>query len=302
MYDLITIGNASIDLYFQGKTLTHSKDRFQLALGGKYYVDFFSQHFGGGGLNVAVGVAHHGLKAALISFIGEHLFTDNFLKYLEEKGVSKSLLIKNPQHIKISSIYLNEVGEKTIVTYESKRESYLDKDSSLLRKIINTKTFYMGNLPDLSLEEKRKILTVLKENGVTVFLNMGVSDCRKKYNSLLPVLKKADFIILNTHEFSDLVKKSYSEVNFEEDVTKYTPGLEDKTWIITNGKNGSFAYQDQKVFRQSAIKTVVRDTTGAGDAFCAGVISAYLKGLSLQKIMKSGAIYSSHILSKVGAN
>ena len=62
MYDLISVGNISIDLYFKGSTFTKDKDRFHLAIGGKYYSDFFHEDIGGGGVNVAVGVAKLGLR------------------------------------------------------------------------------------------------------------------------------------------------------------------------------------------------------------------------------------------------
>jgi len=36
MYDLISIGNISIDLYFKGQLLTFEKNRFQQAIGAKF--------------------------------------------------------------------------------------------------------------------------------------------------------------------------------------------------------------------------------------------------------------------------
>ena len=48
MYDLISIGSISIDMYFQGDSLTNDGTRFNLAIGGKYLVEHFHGGLGGG--------------------------------------------------------------------------------------------------------------------------------------------------------------------------------------------------------------------------------------------------------------
>ena len=91
MFDLISIGNISIDLYFKGSSLTFEKDRFQLAIGGKYFVDQFHTGIGGGGVNVAIGVAKEGIKSAVMGTIGNNPFKKMILQLLEAKQVSSKL-------------------------------------------------------------------------------------------------------------------------------------------------------------------------------------------------------------------
>ena len=74
MYDLISIGTVSIDLYFTGGALTHSSDRFELAVGGKYFAEHFYENLGGGATNVAIGVHNEGLRCALLAKIGNNPF------------------------------------------------------------------------------------------------------------------------------------------------------------------------------------------------------------------------------------
>src|SRR3989344_5605237 len=52
MYDLISVGNISIDLYYKGKSFTRNKERFQLAIGGKYYADYFHEDINSAAANV----------------------------------------------------------------------------------------------------------------------------------------------------------------------------------------------------------------------------------------------------------
>ena len=70
MYDLISIGNISIDLYFKGDALTFQNNRFQLAVGGKYFADHFYTGIGGGGVNIAIGASKFGLNTAVLGTVG----------------------------------------------------------------------------------------------------------------------------------------------------------------------------------------------------------------------------------------
>lgn len=303
MFDLITLGNATIDLYFQGKTLTYKNNRFQLAVGGKYVVDHFQQTVGGGALNVAIGVSKSGLTTSLISIVGEHIFKEKIISTLKENHVNTNHLITHPPHIKISSILLNDSGERSILTYESHHESYFKFPSFKLETFLKAKFFYMANITNMSIEEKSKILHFLKTNNVFSFVSMGVADCRKKYNTVVKLLRDANAVILNTHEFSELIHRDVNKINFKNSILKYVPNLEDKLWIITDGENGSYAYEKSHVlFQKAKIINHIIDTTGAGDAYTAGFIGSYIKNKDVQQAMISGSEYSSKIISKIGAN
>jgi len=93
MYDIITIGNISVDLYFKGRSLTKDNSRFQLAVGGKYFTDEFYEDVGGGGCNVASGLAKQGYNVAIFGKIGNNSFKEIILKKL--KHLLKKLL---PSH------------------------------------------------------------------------------------------------------------------------------------------------------------------------------------------------------------
>jgi len=119
MYDLISVGNISVDLYFKGQSFTKNKERFQLALGGKYYADYFHEDIGGGGVNVAVGATRLGLRTAVFGKIGNNSFKEMILKKLADKKVSTELCQIEDDYYKISSIILTDEGERTLINYET---------------------------------------------------------------------------------------------------------------------------------------------------------------------------------------
>jgi|SRR3989338_1726324 len=303
MYDLISIGNISLDLFFQGESLTYEKNRFQLAVGGKYFVNTLYQSVGGGGANVAIGASMNGLKTAVLGKIGQNSFKSMFLDELREKNVSTSLCQIEEHYLNISSILLTAEGERAIIHYAPAHVHIL-KSKKDLENIIKTKFLYLGNLPDVPMSEREQLLSFVKSHNVTTFVNLGVKDCRRPRHQLTHFLNKVDVLILNGHEFADLVKAPYRDIHFHENVVNwYFPALRDKIVVITEGKKGSYTYLNDQIYHQKAFElNKVVDTTGAGDAFTAGFISDYFKSQNILSSMERGAKYATKILSKMGAN
>ncbi|OGK10677.1 hypothetical protein A2767_06325 [Candidatus Roizmanbacteria bacterium RIFCSPHIGHO2_01_FULL_35_10] len=303
MFDLISIGNISIDLYFKGDSLTFEKNRFQLAIGGKYFVDQFHTGIGGGGVNVAIGASKEGIRSAVMGTIGNNPFKKMILHLLEENKISTKLCTIEENYYNLSSILLSEKGERSIIHYSTPHKNILRKATSI-NNLIEAKIVYMGNLPDVSLTEREVTLNLCKKNNIITVVNLGVKDCRRSKSQLKHFLSKIDVLIVNGHEFAELVKAQYKDIHFQENVIRwYFRDLEDKTVIITEGKKGSYGYMGGKVYHQKAeeVENIV-DATGAGDGYTAGFISEYFHSKDIGKSMEKGSQYASKILSRVGAN
>lgn len=303
MYDLISIGNISIDLFFQGESLTHTGNRFNLALGGKYLVDHFYEALGGGGANVAIGATKHGLKSAIIGVIGNNQFKPIILKHLKDHGVADEFCSYKDNYQKISSILLSPSGERSIINYETPHEHIFENTQDFLN-LKKAKMIYMSNLPRVSLQERMHALSYLHANSIPVMFNLGIKDCRRPLHQILPLINKSGMLIVNAHEFSELVKHSYERIDFNRDVRKYIHSSYDSLLIVTDGEKGSYCYyRDQVYYMRAMPVSKVLDTTGAGDAYTAGFISGYLKYKGeIVKAMETGAHYAVKIIEKVGAN
>lgn len=303
MYDLISIGSISIDMYFKGDSLTFKDDRFQLAVGGKYLAEHFYVGIGGGGANVALGAKKNGLKTAVMGKIGNNVFKKIILDKLEENNISHLLCDYENSYYNVSSIFLSPNGERSIVHYVTPHQ-HLFNDSNDLKDITKTKMVYLGNLPNVSLTERSEVLHFFKKKGIKTVVNLGVKDCRKPLKELNHFLEGADVLILNGHEFSELVKAPYKDIHFKEHVVKwYIPSLLEKLVVITEGEKGSFAYLGNNLYRQPAERiTKIIDTTGAGDGYTSAFIAEYFKSGNIEKSMDKGSKYAAKILQRIGAN
>lgn len=299
MYDLICVGSISVDLYFDAKNFTKKDNRFQLAIGGKYYSDFFYEDIGGGGVNVAVGVAKLGLKPALFGKIGNNAFKEMILKKLADKKVSTEFCQIEEDYYKISAILLSN-GERTIIHYE--KPTHLIKEFFLHKDLKKAKNIYFSPLPHLSLLEKKRMIKYLKGDQTLTFVNFSAVDCQRPINELVDFFDALDVLIINAHEYSLLVKKSYEKINFN-NLKINLPFLKDRILIITDGEKGSYGYYQDKFYYQEAIKPKkIVDTTGAGDAYTAGFIAQFIKTKNIPLSMQKGAEYSAKKIERIGAN
>jgi sugar/nucleoside kinase (ribokinase family) len=300
MYDLVTFGDITMDLFFKGENLTFKEDRFQLALGGKYFVNQFHESLGGGGANVAVGAAHFGLTTAVCARVGESVFKQVIVQKLVKKNVSTEFLIHEKNHLNISSILLTGKGERTIINYQTHESDYA-LNPLMLNHILESKMIFIGNLPDVSISDKLTIMKKCKENDIPIVLNLGVEDCRKDRKDLDLLLELADVCIVNKYEYADMIKKKADGLDLTKDCAKEI-NFQKKILVITDSSNGSYAYANKGIIKQQALhpKDII-DTTGAGDAFTSGFLAAYIHNESIENAMRQGAEYASEILGRIGA-
>lgn len=304
MYDLITIGDITIDLFFKGEELTQKDDRFFLAIGGKYLADEFHETLGGGAANVAVGASHYGLNTAVLGKIGENVFKQIIIQKLIKKGVSTEFLLLDKDYLNISSILLSYTGDRSIIHYATPHET-LDISEIMMNKLTRTTTVYMGNLPGISISERSKLLSFFKKKNIKIALNFGRQDCAESLAKVGKLIEYADILVLNKHEFADLVKKKIQTINFEKDCARLLPSklkASKMVLVITCAEEGSFAYHEEKVFYEKAVKpTKLVDATGAGDAYTSGFLSTFIKSNDISAAMQRGSENAARILAKIGA-
>ena len=300
MYDLISVGNISIDLYYKSRSFTRNKERFQLAIGGKYYADYFHEDIGGGGVNVASGVAKLGLRTAVFGKVGNNPFKDVIFKKLADKKVSTEFCQIENDYYKISSIILAENGERTILHYET--PSHMLKEFLLHKDLKKAKNIYFSPLEHLDLYEKKKMIGYLKGKQTLTFVNFSALDCRRPVKELTNFFEALDVLIINTHEFSDLIKRPYGKIDFKNLEIKL-PYLKDRILIVTDAEKGSFGYSQGRIYFQEAVRPKkIVDTTGCGDAYTAGFITQYIKTKSVIPAMQKAAEYAAKKLGRIGAN
>jgi ribokinase len=146
-----------------------------------------------------------------------------------------------------------------------------------------------------SFQTQKKLVEILPEN-VKVSLDPGELYARKGLAALEPIIKRAFVLMPNQKELELLTKakdyKKGAEVLLEKGVKVIAVKLGNKGCFVTNGK------ENHQINRFN-VKVV--DTTGAGDAFCAGFLYGLINGKSLYECGRIGNFVASRCIMKMGA-
>lgn len=301
MYQLVAIGDITVDIFFQGKTLTQEKDRFNLAIGGKYYSDSFHHGLGGSAANVSIHAAQLGLDSAVVAKVGENAFKNMIVQHLARKTVSTEFLSFDRDHISISSVLLTPSGERTIVKYSDPKDHIYLGDHAVDR-IMRSNIVFMGNLPDVSIIERAKVLKAVRSSENLIAINFGSRDCKKGVAKLKRLIIASDILFLNRFELAHLLGKKPEKLNLKKDMRKLLK-VDVPLLVVTDSSCGSYAYAADNMYHEPAVKVKkVIDCTGAGDAFTTGFLAKYSDTKDVQASLTYASEFAAKILLRIGAN
>lgn len=292
---ILSIGSATLDLFFQSDNLPETKDgmRLSLAYGGKYIAENFAESVGGGGCNAAVSLSRQGFEVFYWGRVGEDWSGKRVIKKLKKEGVKTNLIQKGEQTT-ISAILLGKRGERTIITFRAKND-YLEFSSQVKNILKKTNWLYLANLPLCPQKERIKWLEFAKKYKVKTFVTLSGGEFKKGERYVKDFINLSDIFILNAHELADIWGKDAPDLDLKK--TNFAEKLKVSILIVTYDIHGSFVYTKEKAYYQPIFKVKVVDATGAGDAYASGFLGKYIKTHDIQKAMEFGAKNASSVIS-----
>jgi sugar/nucleoside kinase (ribokinase family) len=275
MHDVITIGSAFQDLYLFSKNFHLIKDKNSptgedecFALGSKIEVEKILREVGGGATNTAATFANLGLKVACVVKVGDDPAGDEIINALKKYKIDPQFIIRDPHNqTALSIFFLAKTGERTILVY---RGASADFHEQLIPwQKMKAKWYYVSSLGG-NLKFLEHAINHAKKQKAKIALNPGKLELAKA-KKLLPIIKKADVVLLNREE-AELLFKLKGEKLIKK-ISGWCCGI----FVMTDGENGSWAITP-KVTWQIKIKPVkAADTTGAGDAYGSAFVAGLLK-------------------------
>ncbi len=261
--DVVCVGSAAVDTVYLVDNFP-SPDEITLAQ--------WCRHFcGGSAANVAVGLSRLGVRSGLISKVGEDEEGKELLKRLISEGVDVSGVTISQKTAR-TTVLINRKGEKAIITdtegvLKNKndiREDYVKKAAIL----------YIGDcfvpVAEKVVEMAGKKLKVVRIKNVHVCPGIDVGT----------IVSGADFVVMN--------EKTYAQYKGKEENV-----------IVTLGEKGCLYVKER--LEVPGVKVDSVDTTGAGDAFCAGFISKILEKRPLEEALRFANAAGAVSTTKYGA-
>ncbi len=295
-FDVICVGSATIDCFVKLPV-----DFKEIKHGSKLLIEDIALLTGGGGTNVAAGLAKLNVNTGFIGEVGEDLSASMIRHDLEKRGV-KFLVKQHSRHSTAYSVVLESEGsDRAILVYKG-ASSYLTPDE--LPKNMDTDWFYFASVTGTSFKTMEHIASFARKNKIGVYFNPSSYMTEKGYNFMKKVISGTTIIAMNKEEAQMLLKTKTGNVEL---LLKGLNKLGPKICIITDGKNGIHAFDGKQAYFTKAHKIKPIDTTGAGDAFGAGFLAGFVmkKQLPLEERMKFamelGLLDAESVIMKVGA-
>lgn len=272
MVKVVVIGSTVADfLLVLPKVLQHrlvGQGKISFNLGEKIELDDYQIMLGGCGANVAVGLKRLGIKAELITALGE----DTLGTELKTRLHNQVTVHSQPADRTALSIILDAPTDRAILVGHSKTTLPTQLE------IPESDWLYLGPLPTASEPLLATIQRHQVISKVKIAINPSLEMIENRSREFLAFLRSSEAIFLNKTEAITLTRLP-AQSNLEE-LAKAITYLGPKIICLTDGAKG--AWVQSGTLKRSARGPVdssdVMDSTGAGDAFASGFLAGYLLG------------------------
>lgn len=248
-----------------------------------FLVNRLSKGRGGCGGNIAYNLSLLGVKPILVGILGRD--GREYVRWLGRRGVdvrrvviskkmtAMALVMTDRDDNQLAAFYPGAIGQRQLSLKE------IGEGVDLVI-IAPNPTKLMA-----------KYVAECQAFGFDYLYDPGMQLPRLTKEELVGGVKGAKIVVGNDYEM-EVITSRYEIRN-----TRYG----DQIWITTLGKEGSvIEYQGKKIKIPAAKPLGESDPTGAGDAYRAGFVWAWLQGLSLEKAGRVGGLLAAYTVEKYG--
>lgn len=233
---------------------------------------------GGGGANTAIALAHGGHEVSLVAAVGTDPLADELLAELSRHGVDIGPVTRVKGETTRSLVLLDPNGERTIVNLTRAREAMpprrlldLDADCVYVRS-------HRRDLAEI-LAAKARLCPI-------------IAQIQPQDAGQLPVQ-----VLVGSH--ADLDERTRADPMA---AGRWLAGDALRWVVITRGGDGAEAFgTDGRRLCATAPDVPVIDSTGAGDAFAAGLAHALALGMDMPQALPLAVLWGTAKVSKKGS-
>jgi ribokinase len=240
---------------------------------------------GGSGANVAAWAAWLGVPVALVCRVGDDERGRRAVDELHSGGVEVRATIDPERPTGTCVVVVEPDGERTMLPDAGANDGPATVTDDVLSghlHVVGYSLLRPGSRPAaLSAVERARAA------GLTVSVDPS------SWALLAPGLRlPADLLLPNTHEAAVLTG--------EDDPVRAARALGGEV-VIKLGAAGALWTDGARVVRVPAARATVVDTTGAGDAFAAGLLAARLAGAEPRDALEAGCRTAARAVAQIGA-
>jgi fructokinase len=240
----------------------------------------FRQLLGGATVNLAVGTSRLGIPAYYLCKFGTDSTGQFVEQELKKEGVNLEFSVRTDTK-RMCGVYvhLTESGERNFHSYINDTPDEVLREDEVRRELFEkTRIFYFGSGTLFQQKSKKTTEAALKyaketSNLIAFDANLRLKRWESEHHcreTVVSFLKQATIVKLAEDELNFLMETNSLEDGLEKILKWNIPYL----FITMGGRGACGVMNGNKVF-SSAPKVDTIDTTGAGDAFMAGLLYCF---------------------------
>ncbi|HET9711242.1 MAG TPA: carbohydrate kinase family protein [Pyrinomonadaceae bacterium] len=229
----------------------------------------------------AAGIAKLGCAVTFVSQVGQDSFGDFCVAALKDAGISTRHVRRKAEEKTGVTIALSNPRDRALVTFPGAIASFSAKDCDLSLM----KRHHHLHLTSYYLQRELKpsfpaLFREAKAAGLTTSFDPNSDPSQKWSRSINSVLKYTDVLFVNEREAKSLTRRKNKREALKA-LGQLVPCA-----VVKQGPAGAVATQNDEVISSSGFQVKTVDTTGAGDSFAAGFVSAYVRRVPLAECLR----------------
>ncbi len=250
---------------------------------------------GGSAANTAIAARRLGLRTGIIAKIGLDSFGRIVVDELLREGVDVSgLKVSLTSSTGFSIVVRDSLGQILVYGFKGAAEELTPQDVDF-NLIVSARALHIASL---RIDTSKEAACRARSNNVLVSWDPGRVVARLGVEKLKDLLKCVDIVLVNKLEAKTLTGLGDYRLAARK-LLDYGPRIV----IVKRGSEGAYMVSSEGVFEEPAypVERVV-DTTGAGDTFAAGFITALLWGWRLNEALRLASLAAALKVSKLGSH
>ncbi|MEM3596975.1 MAG: carbohydrate kinase family protein [Candidatus Bathyarchaeia archaeon] len=287
-FDVVGFGALNVDKLFRVNKIAGAEE--------EGFIKDCEETCGGSAANTIVGLARLECKTGFIGKVADDREGRMLIEDFRREGVDTNGIIHS-KHGRSGTVmgFVDKKGERALYVDPGVNDTIefneINKEYAFNTQFLHLTSF----VGEKSFQTQKRLVEILPEN-VKVSFDPGELYARKGLVVLKPIIRRTFVLMPNQREIELLTKtKDYrkgAEVLLEKGV---------KIVAVKLGGNGCYVTDGKEEHHVGRFNVKVVDTTGAGDAFCAGFLYGLINGKSLYECGRLGNFVASRCIMKMGA-
>jgi len=292
MPKIATIGDVNVDLIARIDRMPE--------LGRQVITKDFQTHGGGCSANFSLSCARLGMDVQLFGKVGDDVFGTFVLVELEDNKVDTKNVLLTDKKTGVTVALVQGI-ERSFITFRGENATYCLNDidvSKISADIVHLPSYF---LMDGLRNDYVNLIDLLHAAGVRISFDTGWDPrgfTRESVDPLFQILPRVDVFLPNLDEVRSIL--GLDQKAGPERAAEILLDMGIKVVAIKMGKDGCCVADRNNIEHVSAFSVKVVDTTGAGDNFNAGFITAYLNGRPLRECAIIGSATAALKIGGIG--